>query len=254
MRPALSSQGQHKLTAQSKAAEPGRTRGVEPQSCQEGRGAAKPVLSSKSDGKHTARAPAQGLGRAQAAGAQWVRKQAVKPALSSQLQGKVITKGKAPEIRPAQPQSLKEERGVVRPAPMSQFVGKSIAKAPVPKAGGAQAVQSQSIREGRGAEKTLSDGRVPEANKAELSGPHAARPPWIIPKIAIESPSSSEGSLPGKPVYDRSLLMPPPRSFKRQQRSRDRAQKRCVIPTRIAVGCHIPVGKQGWRNRVGGLS
>jgi len=176
----------------------------------------------------------------------------VKPALTtSQFQGKLAAKGKASEMLPAQPikaqRGKEEERGVVKPALASQFLGKYTAKASAPEAGRAQAVESESHRGGgRAGEKIFCDGRVLEANK-ELSGPHGAQPPMIIPTIVIESPSSSEHSLPEEPIYDTSLLMPPPRIHKRR-RSRERAQKRCVIPIHSIPGCRLPVEKQRWRN------
>lgn len=142
---------------------------------------------------------------------------------------------------PAQPikvqRGKEEERGVGKPALASQFLGKYTAKASAPEAGRAQAVESESHRGGRAGEKIFCDGRVLEANK-ELSGPHGAQPPMIIPKIVIESPSSSEHSLPEEPIYDTSLLMPPPRIHKRR-RSRERAQKRCVIPIHSIPGTPI---------------
>ncbi|XP_040541308.1 uncharacterized protein LOC121112570 [Gallus gallus] len=228
---ALSSQGQHKVTAKGEAPEPGRTHGVEAQRCKEERGAVKLALISQFHGKHTVKAPAQGSGRAQAVEPQWLRKQgAVKPALTSQFQGKLAAKGKASEMRPAQPikaqRGKEEERGPVKPALASQFLGKYTAKASAPEAGCAQAVESEILRGGRAGEK-ICDGRVLEANK-ELSGPHGAQPPMIIPTIVIESPSSSEHSLPEEPIYDTSLLMPPPRIHKRR-RSRERAQKRKLL-------------------------
>lgn len=241
---ALSSQGQHKVTAKGEAPEPGRTHGVEAQRCKEERGAVKPALISQFQGKHTAKAPAQGSGRAQAVEPQWLRKQgAVKPALTtSQFQGKLAAKGKASEMLPAQPikaqRGKDEERGAAKPALASQFLGKYTAKASAPEAGRAQAVESESHRGGgRAGEKIFCDGRVLEANK-ELSGPHGAQPPMIIPTIVIESPSSSEHSLPEEPIYDTSLLMPPPRIHKRR-RSRERAQKRCVIPIHSIPGTPI---------------
>eukprot|EP00076_Gallus_gallus_P012096 XP_015128727.1 uncharacterized protein LOC107049533 [Gallus gallus] len=231
---ALSSQGQHKVTAKGEAPEPGRTHGVEAQRCKEERGAVKPVLISQFQGKHTAKAPAQGSGRAQAVEPQWLRKQgAVKPALTtSQFQGKLAAKGKASEMLPAQTikaqRGKEEERGAAKPALTSRFLGKYTAKASAPEAGRAQAVESESHRGGgRAGEKIFCDGRVLEANK-ELSGPHGVQPPMIIPTIVIESPSSSEHSLPEEPIYDTSLLMPPPRIHKRR-RSRERAQKRKLL-------------------------
>ena len=253
VKPVLTSQGQHKLPAQRKAPETGCTHGVEPQRCQEERGALKPVLPSQLQGKHAAKAPAQASGRAQAVESQWFRKQgAVKPALTTQFQGKLITTRKTSEILPAQAMKAQrckeEERGAVKPALTSQFLGKYLAKAPAPEAGRAQAVASPSIRgEGRGAEKISCDGTVLETNKEKPSGPHGAQAPMIIPKIVIQSPSSSEHSLPEKPTYDPNFLMPPPR-FRKRRRARDRARRRCVIPIRIIPGCHLPVERQRWRN------
>nr|ADT65176.1 hypothetical protein [Meleagris gallopavo] len=247
VKPVLTSQGQHKLPAQAKAPGTGRTHRVEPQRCKEERGAVKPVLTSQLQGKHTDKAPAQGSGRAQAVESRWFTKQgAVKPALTSPFQGKLIATAKPSEMRPAQAMRAQrckeEERGAVKPALTSQFLGKYPARVPAPEAGRARAVASQSIRERRGAEK-ICDGTVLDTDKEKLSRPHGAQAPMIIPKIVIQSPSSSEHSLPEEPIYDTNFLMPPPRFCKRR-----RARKRCVIPIRIIPGCHLPVQGQRWRN------
>ena len=206
----------------------------------------------KTHSEGTTKSTAPPVGPAQAIKAHRCKEEqgAAKLALSSQGQHKVTAKGEAPEpgrTHGVEAQRCKEERGAAKPALASQFLGKYTAKASAPEAGRAQAVESESLRGGgRAGEKIFCDGRVLEANK-ELSGPHGAQPPMIIPTIVIESPSSSEHSLPEEPIYDTSLLMPPPRIHKRR-RSRERAQKRCVIPIHSIPGCRLPVEKQRWRN------